>query len=199
METRELWIEKGYEHFGLYGPEKLSIKLIAEEHGIARTSFNYYFSNKEEFCSELIDKHYDLIIQFCDAGKTHCKKYLPDLHELILAFPIGLKFMKQLFNHRDNDNFNLVFVKCNEMVEQKFALRLFIQYLKLPLSIKEAGILHQLLTDTWYSRLDIDDLTLEKLTDSAQEIMESILALMKNSRTPNSYSPASIPKLSDLT
>ena len=103
MDTHDLWIEKGYEHFGLYGPERLSIKLIAQEHDIARTSFNYYFSNKEEFCDELIEKHYDLVHQFCDAGKLHSKKYLPDLHALILAFPNGLKFMKQLFNHRHND------------------------------------------------------------------------------------------------
>lgn len=199
METRELWIEKGYKHFGLYGPEKLSIKLIAEEHGIARTSFNYYFLNKEEFCSELIDKHYDLIIQFCDAGELHCKKYVPDLYTLILRFPTGLKFMKQLFNHRDNVKFNEVFVKCNEMVEHKFALRLFIDYFKLPLPLEEAALLHKLLTDTWYSRLDVNDLTLEKLIHSTEEIMQSILALMANSSAPNSYTTISIPTLSDLT
>ena len=199
MGTRELWIEKGYEHFGLYGPEKLSIKLIAQEHSIARTSFNYYFSNKEEFCNELIDKHYDLINQFCDAGKLHCKKYLPDLYVLILAFPTGLKFMKQLFNHRENVEFNEVFVKCNKMVEHQFALQLFINYFKLPLSAKEAAPLHKLLTDTWYSRMDINDLTLEKLTDTTEEIMQSILTLMASSSSSNSDSTISIPTLSDLT
>jgi len=199
MDTRDLWIEKGYEHFGLYGPERLSIKLIAQEHDIARTSFNYYFSNKEEFCDELIEKHYDLIHQFCDGGKLHCKKYLPDLYMLILAFPIGLKFQKQLFNHRQNDKYNEVFVKCNEMVEEKFALRLFMDYYKLPLSVKEAALLHASLTDTWYSRLDINDLTLEKLTNAAEEIMQTILALMEKSSSLNSFSKVSIPTFHDLT
>jgi AcrR family transcriptional regulator len=36
------------------GPDKLCIKLIAEECGIARTSFNYYFSKKKDFCDELL-------------------------------------------------------------------------------------------------------------------------------------------------
>jgi len=183
-----MWIEKGYEHFGLYGPERLSIKLIAEENDIARTSFNYYFSNKEEFCDELIDKHYDLIHQFCDAGKLHCKKYLPDLHILILAFPSGLHFMKQLFNHRHNDKFNDAFVKCNEVVEREFALRLFMDYYKLPLAVKESAHLHASLTDTWYSRLDMNDLKLEKLTNAVEEIMQTILELMAKSSSPNSYS-----------
>jgi AcrR family transcriptional regulator len=199
MDTRDLWIEKGYEHFGLYGPERLSIKLIAQEHDIARTSFNYYFLNKEEFCDELIEKHYDLVHQFCDAGKLHCKKYLPDLHALILAFPDALKFMKQLFNHRHNDEYNVVFVKCNEMVEQAFALRLFMDYYKLPLTVQEAAQLHASLTDTWYSRLDIDDLKLEKSTSAVEEIMQTILALMKKSRSLNPFSKVSIPTFHDLT
>ena len=52
MKTRQLWIEKGYEHFGLYGPEMLSIKKIAKELSIARTSFNYYFKGKDEFIDD---------------------------------------------------------------------------------------------------------------------------------------------------
>ena len=199
MDTRDLWIEKGYEHFGLYGPDSLSIKLIAQELDIARTSFNYYFLDKEEFCDELIEKHYDLVHQFCNAGKLHCKKYLPDLHALILAFPIGLKFQKQLFNHRDIAKFNEVYMKCNEMGDHKFALRLFMDYYKLPLADKEAALLHGSLTDTWYSRLDINDLTLEKLIDSTEEIMQTILKLMANSSSPNSFSKVSIPTFHDLT
>ena len=199
MDTRELWIEKGYEHFGLYGPDRLSIKLIAEEHDIARTSFNYYFLNKEEFCDELIEKHYDLVNQYCDAGELYCKKYVPDLHMLILTFPIGLKFMKQLFNHRHIVKYNEVFMKTNQMGDQQFALRLFIDYYKLPLAVKEAALLHGSLTDAWYSRLDINDLTLEKLISSTEEIMQTILALMAKSNSPNSFSTELIPNLVDLT
>ena len=199
MDTRELWIEKGYEHFALYGPDKLSIKLIAQEHDIARTSFNYYFLNKEEFCDELIEKHYDLVNQYCDAGELHCKKYVPDLHMLILTFPIGLKFMKQLFNHRHNVKFNEVYSRCNQICDNKFVLRLFIDYYKLPLSVNEAALLHGSLTDTWYSRLDIYDLTLEKLISSTEEIIQTILALMAKSKSQNSFSTVSIPTFHDLT
>lgn len=84
MKTRQLWIEKGYEHFGLYGPEMLSVKKIAKELSIARTSFNCHFGSKEKFIDDL----------FIEAGKLQCKKYIPDLHQLLLAFPAGLKFHK---------------------------------------------------------------------------------------------------------
>ncbi len=199
MDTRELWIEKGYEHFGLYGPDGLSIKLIAEENNIARTSFNYYFLNKEEFCEELIEKHYDLLNQFCVAGELHCKQYIPDLHMLLLEFPAGLRFMKQLFNHRDKVTYNEVYMKSNQMTDHKFIIGLFIDYFELPLSVKQASLLHGSLTDTWYSRLDITDLRLEKIIESTEEIMEAILALMAKSNSSISFSTDSIPTFQDLT
>ena len=93
----------------------------------------------------------------------------------------------------------MVFVKCNEVVERKFALGLFMDYYKLPLAVQEAAQLHASLTDTWYSRLDIDDLTLEKSTSAVEEIMQTILALMKKSRSLNPFSKASIPTFHDLT
>ena len=194
-----MWIEKGYEHFGLYGPDKLGIKLIAEECGIARTSFNYYFSNKEEFFSELIDKHYDLLNQYCDAGKLHCKKYLPDLHQLALSFPTGIKFQKQLFSHRHIVKYNEVYNECNEISGREFILRLFIDYYELPLSIAEAAQLHESLTDAWYSRLDVDQMTLKKLVRSSEEIMKGLLVLMANNRNRASLPPISIPAFLELT
>ena len=107
--------------------------------------------------------------------------------------------MKQLFNHRHIVKYNEVFMKTNQMGDQQFALRLFIDYYKLPLAVKEAALLHGSLTDAWYSRLDINDLTLEKLISSTEEIMQTILALMAKSNSPNSFSTDSIPTLADLT
>jgi hypothetical protein len=85
------------------------------------------------------------------------------------------------------------------MGDQQFVLRLFIDYYKLPLSVEEAALLHGSLTDAWYSRLDINDLTLEKLISSTEELMQAILALMANSSSPNSFSKVSIPTFHDLT
>ena len=88
-------------------------------------------------------------------------------------------------------------MKCNEMGDQQFALQLFMDYYKLPLAVKEAELLHGLLMDSWYSRLDINDLTLEKLISSTEEIMLTILALMASSSSP--FSTNAIPTLADLT
>lgn len=199
METYNLWIEKGYEHFGLYGPDHLSIKRIAEELYIARTSFNYHFKDKDEFIDELIRHHYDLHKQFCETGKRHCKKYLPDIHQLVLVFPEGFKFHKQLFNHKQIDKYSKVFNTCNEISANEFVIQLFINYYSLPLTFKDASELHESLLETWYSRLDTNDMTLEKLVRSTEEIMSALLALMQNSRNNVSLPLIPIPSKLDLT
>ena len=89
MKTRQLWIEKGFEHFGLCGPDMLSIKKIANELSLARTSFNYHFKRKDDFTDDLLSFHCELHGQFIEAGKMNCKKYIPDLHKMLLAFPAG--------------------------------------------------------------------------------------------------------------
>lgn len=181
MKTRQLWIEKGYEHFGLYGPDMLSIKKIASELSIARTSFNYHFKRKDEFIDDLLSYHFDVHGQFIEAGKLHCKKYIPDLHKLLLAFPVGLTFHKQLFNHSHIPKYQEVFKKCNEISDKEFVVRLFIDCYNLPLNNMDASQLHKSLVESWYSRLDINDLTLEKLVDSTQDIMRALLVLLDKS------------------
>lgn len=182
MDTCDIWIEKGYEHFGKYGPNDLSVKLIAEECSIARTTFNYHFSNKEEFCDELIDKHYDLLDQYCDLAELHCRNYLPDIHQLALMFPSGFKFHKQLFNHRHISKYNQVYEECNKIAGKRFSVQLFIDYYQLPLSFKSAAQLHDSLVDTWYSRLDLNDMSLDSMVRSTEEIMKGILNLIANVR-----------------
>lgn len=182
MDTCDIWIEKGYAHFGEYGPKDLSIKLIAEECSMARTTFNYHFSNKEEFCDELIDRHYELLDQYCELAGLHCKTYLPDVHKLALMFPQGFKFQKQLFNYRHIPKFNKVYEDCNRIAGEKFSVQLFIDYYKLPLSFDSATQLHNSLVDTWYSRLDVNNMTLDNMVRSSEEIMRSILKLIAQIR-----------------
>lgn len=183
IKTLNIWIEEGYKQFGLYGPDNISIKKIAEDASISRTTFNYYFKDKDEFINELILHHVDMHSQFCKAGKQHCKKYLPDLHKLILTFPSGFKFHKQLFNHMNISKYRMAYFNCNEMSSRVFVVQLFIDYYSLPLKFEDALLLHESLTETWYSRLDIEDMRLETLIDLTEEIMKPLLQLIKNIQT----------------
>ena len=178
MKTVDKWIEKGYEHFGIYGPEKLSIKQMANEATISRTSFNYYFKNKDEFINELLNYHLDINIKYCEAAKVYCKNYLPDIHKMVLMYPIGYRFHKQLFNYRTVPKFNETFIKCNEISAREFVVQLFIDQYKLPMAFEDAFQLHESLLTTWYSRIDFNDLNLDNLVNTTEEIMTPLLKLV---------------------
>lgn len=185
MNTLDKWIEKGYEHFGLYGPEKLSVKQMAEEAAVSRTSFNYYFKNKDEFINELLIYHLDINTKFCAAAKVYCKNYLPDIHEIVLMYPVGFKFHKQLFNYRKVSKFNDAFININKISAREFVVQLFIDYYKLPMDFEDACELHEVLLSAWYSRLDFNDsntFNLHYLVNSTEEIMAPILKLVNPSK-----------------
>ncbi|MFD1314055.1 TetR/AcrR family transcriptional regulator [Namhaeicola litoreus] len=180
MDTLNFWIEKGYEHFGLFGPEKLSIKRIAEDNAVSRTTFHYYFKSQEEFIDELLRYHCDLHKVFCEYGKANCKNYIPDLHEMIVHFSLGFKFHKQLFNHQNIQKYREVFQNCNKISGREFVVQMFINHYNLPLTFEDACSLHESLTETWYSRLDLENMELSHLIRLTDEIMEPLLHLIKN-------------------
>ena len=182
MNTVDKWIEKGYEHFGLYGPENLNVKQMAYEVSISRTSFNYSFKNKDEFINELLIHHLDLNAKYCEAAKVNCKNYLPDIHKMVLLFPTGFQFHKQLFNYRTISKFNETFITCNEISAREFVVQLFIDHYKLPLAFEDAFQLHESLLATWYSKIDFNDLNLDNLVNTTEEIMTPLLKLVNPSK-----------------
>ena len=185
MNTVNKWIEIGYEHFGLYGAENLNVKQMAKEASISRTSFNYYFKNKDEFINELLMYHLDLNTKYCGAAKAYCKNYLPDLHKMVLMYPIGYKFHKQLFNYRTISKYNDVFITCNKISAKEFVVQLFIDHYKLQITFEDAFKLHEALLTTWYSRIDFNDsnvFNLDYLVNTTDEIMTPLLKLVKSSK-----------------
>ena len=76
--NRKLWIEKGYEHFALYVPDNLSILKISKEIGLPRTSFYYYFADREDMIEQLLIMHYKTTDLYTAAFKEQCKVLIPD-------------------------------------------------------------------------------------------------------------------------
>lgn len=172
--TRQLWIEKGYEQFALYGPENFSVKLLSKSIGFSRASFYHHFGDIDVFLDELLSKHWIMAKEFNTIGKEKCLQLFPDLYQLLEQIPIPLQFNMQLFHHRDHPRFNFLFVKIYESSARSFALKLFKE--QLGLSHREKDVYHLWLTmgEAWYSRLDSNDLTSSTLQKHAEEILNNL-------------------------
>jgi len=177
---KEEWLKQGYEDFAIYGPDKLSINNIAKSIGASRSNFYHYFGEMEIFIDELLARHWEVCMQYEREGKDKCKVLVPDLYRLLASYPIPLRFSLQLFRHRDIPKFNYLFLKSYQSSAEAFLLELFEDHLNLQLPESEQKKLWMTLGESWYSRIDVEDLSAESLQRHAQEIMESISALVQS-------------------
>ncbi|MCK5701471.1 MAG: TetR/AcrR family transcriptional regulator, partial [Cyclobacteriaceae bacterium] len=92
--SKQKWIEKGYEHFALYGPENISINAISKEIGSPRASFYHHFSDMEVFINFLLETHLDVFKSYVEEGKEYCDCLIPDFYQLLEKYPMGLKLQR---------------------------------------------------------------------------------------------------------
>ena len=137
MDSKQKWLKKAYKHFAEYGPENLSILKISKEIGLPRTSFYYYFADKEDLIEQLLLMHYRTNDLYVAAFKEHCKVLIPDIHYLLEQFQTGIKFHRQLFVNRHIPNYNMVYMRVNDTTN-KVEVPLFIRYYKFSVQYKVA-------------------------------------------------------------
>lgn len=172
--TKQKWLEKGYEHFALYGPE-ISVNKISKEIGSPRASFYHHFGDVDIFIEELLDMHWKAGQQFSSVGAERCKKLFPDLYELVAEYPIPLLFARQLFLNRHVPEFNFMFIKMYKTHANEFILDLFAEQLGLHQTKENLFNLWLSLGESWYSRLDPDDLSAKIMQSLAEEIIDSLI------------------------
>lgn len=176
--SKQIWIEKGYEHFALFGPENLSINKISKEIDSSRASFYHYFGDIEVFIEELLDMHWQMAQDFNNLGVESCKRFFPDLYKLVEKYPIPLQFTRQLFFNRHIPAFNYMFNKMYVSHFNSFILTLFSEQFGLCQSKEIIYDLWVIVGESWYSRLDTDNLSAVNMQQLAEEIMSSVQKLM---------------------
>lgn len=177
--TKQQWIEKGYEHFALYGPENLSINQLSKEIGTSRASFYHHFGDLDNFINELLDMHWQISQQFNFIGKKECKNFYPDLYVLLEQNPIPLKFSKQLFINRNKPSYNYLFVKAYNESSKIFMLKLFSKQFGLK-NNEETYNLYTTVGESWYSRLDTTDLSAKTMQQISKDVMNSVLKFVSS-------------------
>ena len=183
--SKQKWIEKGYDLFGEHGPDGLNIKLLAEKAGLPRTNFYYHFADKEDLIEQLLKLHIDIAENYCAILKDQMHVFIPDLHKINVQYPKGIKFHRQLFLNRSDHRLNFVYISVNNSCNLITIPKLIKYYnLNVPYSVIES--LWVTVTDTWYSRLDINNFNVEYLCGLTEEIMKTVLDFAKTKLFVNS-------------
>jgi AcrR family transcriptional regulator len=174
ISTRERWLETGYRHFAEDGPNQLSINQLSREVGASRASFYHHFGDIEIFTAELLEMHQKVCTHFDLEAKKSCKNLVPDLYSVLARYPLGLRFNLQLFHHRDVPAFNYLFSKTFKASAHLFILDLFVRHFELDTHSEDLYNLWLTLGESWYSRLNPDDLSEEALLKHSTEILDTM-------------------------
>ena len=176
--SRNKWIEASYVLFAENGPENFSIKRLAELAGLPRTNFYYHFKDNDEVIDEAIKLHIIVAKEYLMVLKDELKNFLPDLHIISVKYPIGLKFVKQLFLNRETKKYNDLYNKLNKM-PMPIIVPKMLSYYNLEIEYKIAEELWITVLDTWYSRLDVNNINLEVLCELSDSILKSVFNFSK--------------------
>ncbi len=102
-----------------------------------------------------------------------------ELFDLLAEYPDELKFCKQLFTHRENPEMNLVFLYGISAVKP-IILRLITNHFKISEYPEYFGSVWMCMVESWYSRLDVNNLTAKHMKDISEETGEIIIKLNKH-------------------
>ena len=180
-DTYNKWLEAAYIEFAHSGPD-FSLKALAEKAQFPRATFYYHFDDKDYLVSELLKFHQHKCQQCqCDLQKT-VKTLIPDLYTVLFKYKNNVLFHQQLFLHGHVEPFYTMYRETNEAT-----IRLLLPFIKAHFktnkSDQEIIQFYQILTDTWYIRLNTHQLTEDSMINLAIEIMENTLGLCSASLT----------------
>lgn len=173
--SKQKWIEKGYEHFALFGPENISINAISKEIGSSRASFYHHFGGLEIFIDFLLETHLEAIKSFVNEGKKYCDRLSPDYYQLLVKFPMRLRFQRQIFFNRHIPIFGNMFTKIHGETSKGFVIDLFIKQFDLNIKQEDAAGLWLTLTESWFTRINPEKFDADELQQIGEEVMDSIV------------------------
>ena len=152
-DTYDKWIVEGYRYFSEVGPEGFSIKELSGKTGLARTSFHYYFDNKEDFFDQLIEYHMEEVRKFGELATQNPSNVTESIARAMETLSAGILFHVQLFTHRHIPKFNRGYLKGHEINFENGILDWFLHYFHLRTSKEDGKRAYLFFADVLNSRL----------------------------------------------
>ncbi len=152
IDTYNKWISGGYQYFSEVGPENFSIKKLSEILGLSRTSFHYYFNNKDEFFDCLIEYHMDEVERFGRLSVKNSSDITQGIMKAMGKLSAGMMFHTQLFIHRKIPKFDKAYLQGHEINFENGILDWFLNYFELKTTGEEGKKAYLIFVDVLNSR-----------------------------------------------
>ena len=137
------------------------------------TPFISNIHSKEDIINNLLTLHVDKINFITSLIKKQTYTY-DEFFDLLAKYPDELKFCKQLFIHRENPEMNLAFL-YGINAAKPIILSLLKSHFKLSEDMEYFNSVWMTMVESWYSGLDVNNLTAKHMKDISEETAEIII------------------------
>jgi AcrR family transcriptional regulator len=176
------WIKTGYRHFANFGPQELSIKSIAQDAGVSRTTFYHFFADMDDYIGQLLEYHQEVAEEHFMRLRL-CKTYEPDVFKVVIDFREEIFFHRQLLLHKENP----IFFQTYQMLNQRsneIIYPLWAEYFQYNGDEARGKEIHLMLLDLWYLEMNENDFTYEDFLRNSQEIKNYLQAFARAYKLP---------------
>ncbi len=134
--------------------------------------------SKEDIIYNLLALHIDKIDFITSLLEKQTNSY-NELFDFLAEYPVELKFSKQLFTHRENPEMNMAFL-YGINAAKPIIISLLKSHFNLSEDIANFSSVWMTMVESWYSRLDVNNLTAKHMKDISEETAEIIIKLNKH-------------------
>ena len=173
-ETKEYWIQKGYEVFAMSGESNLKVESLSKKVGISKSSFYHHFAEMEIFIAHLLSFHLKQSEMIAIKEKA-AKKINPDLIDILVEHKIDLLFNRQLRYNQQNHLYKDTLLKSNQIIGNEF-VTLWVNDLDLKLNYKQLEGLFELALENFFLQINHENLN----HDWLKAYFENLQKIAKN-------------------
>ena len=180
-----LWINAGYELFAREGNEGIQVERLARIIGLNKSGFYNYFGDMGIYFEHLMLHHRQTTDLFCNEIDL-CSSFDPDYLNLLVKHKITVLAQNQLVRNRHIklflDTYNEVNLKVDHAV-----LPMWASFLEIPEQPAVAFRYYEMTRSTFFSRVNVDNLTYELGNEIATEAKSIIQEMIKKEDFPSKF------------
>jgi AcrR family transcriptional regulator len=165
--SKEQWVEVGYDVFAKDGLPGLRIEVLARMLGLNKSSFYHFFGDLENYKGELMRRHFTRVDHLV-SDMALCTNFDPDFLNMLIQHKGTVIVHMQLVSNRTVPLFFNAYERINDMVDPK-AMPYWSAFIGIPHNPDLALQYWQVIRDMFYSRISLDNLNYTFLKNIAQE------------------------------
>lgn len=161
-DSKEIWINTGYELFSLSGFDALKIEKLAKKVGISKSSFYHHFADLDVFFEYLL-KHHIQQSKLIAQKESNAQNIDPELISILIEHKIDLLFNRQLRFNRSKKSFAETLDESNRIVGNYFVM-VWVKDLNLTLNEKQLAGIFELALENFYLQINAENLNYQWLS-----------------------------------